>query len=108
MTENLIDAIRAAVAEGAPAEVRVAGANACRILLTELDPQPVPPSAPPPPPPQPNLPIGAIVAAIRGMPAEQLADLLIARLRTLVPADAAATSSPARPFNIEYVKVPKP
>ncbi len=97
MSENFIDEIRAAVAEGAPAEARAAGANACRILLAQLDPQPAGPSAAPQPPPQPNLPIGAIVAAIRGMPADQLADLLIARLRTLVPADAAAIGPlPAR------------
>ena len=108
MTENLIETIRAAVAEGAPAEARAAGANACRVLLTELDPQPAGPSAAQQPQPQPNLPIGAIVAAIRGMPADQLADLLIAKLRTLVPGDAAAISPPARPFSIEYVKVPKP
>jgi hypothetical protein len=100
VTENLIEAIRASVADSASDEVRAAGAHACRALLAMLEP---PPS---PPPLVPQLPVAAIAAAVRSMPPEQLADLLIAKLRTLVPADAQA--APTNKFNIQLAKAPAP
>ena len=104
--ETLIESIRSAIAEGASAEARAAGADACRALLTVLGAQPGEPIVPATPIPQaPNPPIAAIVAAIRGVPREQLMDLLIAKLRTLVPADHA---TPGRILNIHHVKVPTP
>jgi hypothetical protein len=100
--ETLIESIRAAVADDATADARAAGANACRTLLAAFEP----PSAPVPAPQPPSLPIAAIASAIRGMPPDQLADLLIAKLRTLVP--EGAQSAPAHKFNIPLVKVPTP
>ena len=98
MTENLIESIRAAAAEGSTPEARAAGANACRALLAALEP-PVPATPP-------RLPVAAIAAAIKNVPPDQLADLLIAKLRTLVPADA--QQPPVRALNIPRVKLPTP
>jgi len=100
MTENLIESIRAAVAEGATPEARAAGAHACRALLAALEPPATPQPAPP------RLPIAAIATALRTVPTDQLADLLIAKLRTLVPADA--QQPPVRALNIPRVKLPSP
>jgi hypothetical protein len=100
MTENLIESIRAAVADGASPDARAAGANACRTLLTALE---APPALPPGPP---SLPIAAIASALRTIPPDQLADLLIAKLRTLVPADA--QQPPVCALNIQRVTVPAP
>ena len=107
-TEDLLEAIRAAVAEGASDEARARGAHACRALLVALEALSGEPAAPvPPAPPTPNINIGAIASAIRGVPPGQLADLLIAKLRTLVPADAQGATA-VRRFDIPLVKVPTP
>ena len=105
--EALIESIRVAIAEGASDEARAAGANACRMLLAVLDVKPGEPmvaAVPVPQPPSP--PIAAIVSAIRGVPREQLVDLLIAKLRTVVPAETAAPASVR--LNIPRVTVPTP
>lgn len=107
-SETLIQGIRAAVAEGASDDVRAAGASACRTLLVVLDAKPGEPMVPAMPIPQPpSPPIAAIASAIRGVSREQLFDLLIAKLRTLVPADSAAPT-PMQMLNIPHVKVPTP
>ena len=107
-TEVLIEAIRAAVAEDASDEARASGAHACRALLAVLEVPSGEPAAPvSPAPPAPSINIAAIASAIRGVPPDQLADLLIARLRTLVPADAQSPTA-VRRFNIPLVKVPTP
>jgi len=63
---SLIASIRAAVARGAPADVRAAGANACRAVLTVLEARPGQPLAALPPPPvaptAPTSPIAALFA----------------------------------------------
>ncbi|HTR52013.1 MAG TPA: hypothetical protein VMJ10_14970 [Kofleriaceae bacterium] len=105
--ETLIETIRAATADGASDDARRAGANACRAVLAVLDAQPGTPIVPSTPPAlEPSPPIAAIVSALRGMPRDQLADLLIAKLRTLVPDEAQV--APAHNFNIPLVKVPTP
>jgi hypothetical protein len=101
MIENLIETIRTAVADDATAEVRAAGANACRTVLAALEP-----ASPTLPVSQASsLPIAAIASAIRGTSPEQLADVLIAKLRALVPESEQA---PAHKFHIPLVKVPAP
>ncbi len=103
--EALIEVIRGAIAAGASDEARVAGATACRALLAVLDAKHIEPNAPAAPAAQaPSLPIAAIAQAIRNVPPDQLADLLIAKLRTLVP--EGANAAPAHKFNIPLVKVP--
>ena len=105
-TDRLLEAIRKAVAEGADDAARATGANACRALLSVLAPPPEPIATAAPTPAAPNLPIAAIAQAIRNVPPGQLADLLIAKLRTLVP--EGANAAPAHKFNIPLVKVPTP
>jgi hypothetical protein len=106
MTDNLIEMIRAAVASDATAEARAAGADACRTIMTALgatagEPLAVPASS------SPSNPMAtAIAALVRSTPPDQLLDLVIAKLRTLVPADKQQPA--ARPMTIPYVKVPRP
>jgi hypothetical protein len=106
-TDALIDSIRTAIDDGASDEARAAGATACRSLLAVLEPRPAEPIAPSAPVPQaPRLPIAAIAQAIRNVPPDQLADMLIAKLRTLVPPEGQIAS--VRRFNIPLAKVPTP
>jgi len=58
---SLIGSIRAAVARGASADARAAGATACRSILTVLEARPGQPlAASPPPPVAPTSPIAAL------------------------------------------------
>ena len=84
--ENLIESIRAALTPDATAEAKLAGANACRTILAALDATPGQPIAAAPVPRAEALPIANAVAALRGVPAEQLLDLAIAKLRAALPA----------------------
>lgn len=86
--ENFIDAIRSAVADDASNETRANGAQACRTILAALEARlgdslaHVAPIAQMPAAPA----LQAIVGALRTMPGDQLLDVAIAKLRTLVPA----------------------
>ena len=86
MTENLIETIRAALASDANEEARAAGVTACRTILTALGATAGESVGAPPP----NIQIGptatAIAALIRSAPPEQILDLLIGKLRSIVPA----------------------
>jgi hypothetical protein len=93
---EIIDAIQAAIAADATPEARAAGAHACRTLLATLEPSP-PVGAPAIPP------IAEIAAAFRGVPAEQLLDLAIAKLRAVVPSGADAVS--VKPIAFQFVPV---
>lgn len=103
---EFIEAIRAAVAEGATAEQKRIGADACRTILTALDAEvgkPIVLADAPKPHPLSQLDPG------------QALDLLIAKLSAAIPKDDAptATSSqavvPARPdrgLRIAFVTPP--
>ena len=97
---DYIEAIQAAISPSAAPEQRATGAAACRAILATLEPPPAPSAAAAPAMP----PIGELVAALRGMPTDQLLDVAIARLRAALPADAAVT--PVRPFKLPIVPVP--
>jgi hypothetical protein len=74
---ELLEAIRAAVAEQATAEHKAAGAQACRTILAALEAEP-------------GKPLGGPAAAaqpLAGLDATQALDLLIARLRAALPKD---------------------
>ncbi len=80
--DTFIETIRTAVGEGATADQKQAGAVACRAILTALEGHaghaltaPVAPSTP-------------------RLEVDQVLDLVISRLRTMVPVDPAA--APAR------------
>lgn len=112
--EQLIDAIRAATAPEATDDIKTAGANACRALLAALEAKPGQPLAGPTPGPTAGLPsapaidtaqlVAQFAGALRGMPAEQLLDLAIDRLRRALPA---STSAPTvAPIKFQLIPVP--
>ena len=84
---QLLEAIRAAVADDATADQKTNGAQACRTLLAALEaeagkPLPAPGGLPP-------------VSPLANIDPGQALDLLIARLRAALPANEA--KAPARP-----------
>jgi len=81
---DLIEAIRAAVATEASPEARAAGAAACRAILGALEASPGQPMATAAP--IDTSQIATVVGALRGIPADQLLDLAIAKLRSALPA----------------------
>lgn len=84
--DSLLESIRSALAPEATPDTRAAGASACRTILAALDSvagQPLASAVPVSPNPS-N--IASTVAALRGVPAEQLLDLAIAKLRAALPA----------------------
>jgi hypothetical protein len=90
---DLLESIRLAVADGATAEQKAGGAQACRTIIAALDaepgkPLPAPAGLPP-------------VSPLANMDAGQALDLLIARLRAALPANEAkedgARSRPVGP-----------
>lgn len=95
--DDLIEPIRAALADGATAEAKTAGATACRTILAALEP---PPNTPPLTPEA----IVAAATALRGVPVEQLLDVAIDRLRRAVP--PGREPAHARPLQLQLVPVP--
>ena len=79
--DTFIEAIRAAVAEGATADQKHAGAVACRAILTALE-GPA------------GQPLTLPAVASPRLEVDQVLDLVIARLRAMVPADVGAASTP--------------
>lgn len=98
--ENLLEAIRGAIAPEATDDAKAAGASACRTLLAALDAKTgdalVLPS--------PTTNIAAIVSAIRELPPEQLLDLAISRLRAALPAKA--EPPPVAPLKFQMIRLP--
>lgn len=89
MMNDMIEAIRAAVADGATAEQKAIGAQACRTILAALGAEPGKPIVLPGAPQQHPL---------AGLTADQALAMLIARLTTIAEAKEAATSNaPASP-----------
>lgn len=103
--EALIEDIRLATATAATDEVRAAGATACRTILIALEAKPGESLAPPSAPTVPDSPIAAMVAGLRGVPVDQLLDLAISKLRTLVPAEPTSTAAPR--ISIPLIQVPR-
>jgi len=86
MMTEMIESIRAAVADGATPEQKAIGAQACRTILAALGAESgkpiVLPGAPPPSP-------------LAGLTADQALALLIARLTAIAEAKEAATANAA-------------
>ena len=103
--DTVIDTIRAAVAADATPEARAAGIEACRAILGALGATPGEPLAPPRP-----IDVGptahAIASVIRSTPPDQLLDMLIAKLRGAVPADAQV--APVQKFKVPLIRIPSP
>jgi hypothetical protein len=100
---DFIEAIRVAVAPDATPEARAAGATACRAILTALEAMPGEPMTATPVVPPSHA--HAIVGALRGVPPDQLLDLAIAKLRSMLPADAKV--DPVVPLKFIHVPVPQ-
>ena len=86
--QEMIDAIRAALTEGATADQKTSGVHACRTIATALEAQVGKPI---------TLPGAPTPGPLAGISSEQALDLLIARLR-VVAADKdtkEATTAPA-------------
>lgn len=106
--ENLIEAIRNAVAQDASDEARATGALACRTILAALEAKPgdelVIEKPPAPGASQPA--IGEMVSALRGLPVDQLLDLAIARMRAALPSGTQAPR--VEPVKFRIVQLPSP
>jgi hypothetical protein len=100
--DALIESIRAALAPDASPEARASGAEACRTILTALEPAAEAAAATAAPP---EVPVATILDAMRGIPADQLLDLAIAKLRAALPP---GTQVPAvAPLKFNLVAVPR-
>jgi hypothetical protein len=97
--DEMIEAIHAAVADGATAEQRAAGAVACRTILVALEAEAGKAL---------TLPGAPTASPLAGIAPEQALDLLIARLSAIAEKKAAAsTPAPAsKPMRIAFVQPP--
>jgi hypothetical protein len=100
--ETQLDAIRAAVAADATEEAKAAGVAACRTILGALEARPHEPLVAAK---QPADLIAAAVSLMRSVPAEQLLDLMIARLRAALPADQAVSA--VQRLHVPLVQLPQ-
>ena len=99
--DNIIETVRIALLPDASDEARAAGATACRAILATLEAkqgQPLTQAV------QPSTPIQAAVAALGGVPSEQLLDLAIAKLRSMLPEGTAI--EPVAPLNLPLLALP--
>lgn len=110
--ENLLESIRAALAVDAAEDARVAGAAACRTILTALEAKSGEPMASVTESPKPltTAPVSAtaianVVSALGHMQPDQLLDLAITRLRAALPAGG---DGPAPvPLKFQIVQLPR-
>lgn len=104
--ETLIESIRAAIATDASDEARATGAQACRTILAALETKPGEAmiAAPPTSGAAPATQIASVLGALRGLPAEQLLDLAITRLRAALPNGSETPS--AAPLKFHIVQAP--
>lgn len=104
--DQLIDIIKAALADGATAEQKTAAAQACRTVASALDAEPGKPiAAPAAPDVAPAMPQSSPLAVLGKLAPDQALDLLIAKLRAAVPEQAAPER--ARGFKVMIVPVPR-
>jgi hypothetical protein len=101
--ENLIEAIRSAIASEADDQARALGAQACRTILVALE-TPAGEAMRAPTATAPQSPLEAAVSALRGVPPDQLLDLAIARLKAALPPDTKV--DPVRRLNVPLVALP--
>ena len=96
--EKLIEAIRLATMPDATDEARAAGVHACRSILAALHAH----SGKSPTPATPT-PLQTAVTALSNVPAEQLLDLAITKLRSLLP--EGTTIEPVLPLRLPLLPV---
>ncbi|MBX3156810.1 MAG: hypothetical protein KF773_12460 [Deltaproteobacteria bacterium] len=105
--EKLIESIRAALVVDAAPDARTAGIAACRTVLSMLGAETRDPGAAAPPKIDVGPTAAAIAALVRSTPPDQLLDLVIGRVRALIPAEQQQQATPHTRFNIPLVKVPR-
>lgn len=94
--QDLIEAIRVAVATDASAEQKATGVQACRTIAAALDTEPGKPIM---------LPGVSLPARTSGVSVDQMLDLMIARLTTIA-AQRDATPSPTTASSPRGLRVP--
>ena len=94
--------ISRALATDASPEARRDGVAACRAVLAVLEPN-ARDAVKPPAPPAPH--VAALLAALRGMPMEQILDLAIARLRATLP--AGTDVAPVASLKLPIIPIPR-
>ena len=104
--DELLETIKLAAASDASDEARAAGAAACRTVLAALDARVGEPLVHVPAP-APS-PVAMAVSALRNVPPDQLLDLAIAKLRTLLPDGTALPRvDPVKFHVIQLPQLPK-
>jgi hypothetical protein len=113
--DDLFTAIRGALAQDAAVDARSAGALACRTILGVLDPssRSTAPSAPASPT-SPTSPLTNVLGAIGSIPREQIVELLVGGLRSILtqrrptyltrpapPPTATRAMEPDRPVTVD-------
>ncbi|HEY4177972.1 MAG TPA: hypothetical protein VGM90_14090 [Kofleriaceae bacterium] len=99
--EKLLEDIRAAMVADAADDVRARGAFACRTILAALEARADEPMAATVVPPNP---VASIVSVLQGVPAEQLLDMAITRLKAALP--PGATTPPVAPVRFQMLSLP--
>ncbi len=96
--ETFIETIRAATSADATSEARASGIAACRAIMSALGV-----NEPIATPREPGPIANAVAALLRTTPPDQLLDMAIAKLRSLVPDDGKAAQPPM--FRLQRVEV---
>jgi hypothetical protein len=106
--DQLLAALRSALAPDASPELRAAGAATCRAILATLG-EPAAKQLLPPSPAAPTMPnvqaLASALVALRGVPPEQLLDLAITKLRAAVP--AGVTVPATTPLKFQLIPIPR-
>ncbi len=102
--DELLEAIKAATAAHARDEARSAGVIACRTILTALEAKAGEPLVQLPA--APASPIAMAVSALKNVPPDQLLDLAIAKLRTMLP--EGMTPPKVEPVKFHVFHLPMP
>lgn len=100
--DKLIDTIRAAVIDGTSLEARAAGAAACRAILAALESEPGQTVATQLAAPTSN----TTLPAFAQLDADQVLELVIAKLRSMQPENVTLPATTAR-FHVPLVPTPR-
>ena len=95
--ESALDTLRAALAAGATADARAAGAVACRAMLAALEAAPGQPLPVAPPTPITDASPAAIPMSLAGLSLDQVLDLAIGKMRSMLPPEKLAAAQPSQP-----------